>query len=60
MRLNLTPKTPMQLHAENDALRQQIAFLEAQMQLLRQGEANTDQSPTLTTSTPYSWELSPE
>lgn len=48
--------TASQLQAENDALRQRVAFLEAQLRLKSLGGANLDRPP-VTPVAPYSWEI---
>lgn len=57
MRLTVTPNTLVQLRAENDALRQRLAYLEAQLHAARQPQANADHAPRLPGSLPYSWEI---
>lgn len=50
--------TALQLQAENDALRQRVAFLEAQLRLKSPSGANLDRPP-VTPVAPYSWEIDP-
>lgn len=58
MQTNATITAASQLQAENDALRQRVAFLEAQLRLKSQSGANLDRPPVIPVA-PYSWEIDP-
>lgn len=56
MQTEATAATALQLQAENDALRQHVAFLEAQLRLKSPSGANLDRPPMMPAA-PYSWEI---
>lgn len=56
MQSKATADAMFQLQAENDALRQRVAFLEAQLRLKSPGGANLDRPPVAPVA-PYSWEI---
>lgn len=56
MQISAASSNASQLQAENDALRQRVAFLEAQLKLVFAGGANLDRPPVIPAA-PYSWEV---